>query len=203
MTDEQYRLIKTIKSASLKGMLIECVIIAVSAIITFLIFNGSKIALSAGLVVAAYFVISGITYSKKSTDVIKNNAAVECVVEDYLIIQKGNRYALSPILRNIVTNELYYTFDKYDLSLLIKAYAKKPDALSEMEITRIDHTEVKIGDRALIYIKQYVDPKLHIEPNDGYYFINNENILFRNTNPEHDISILNNVKFFEGVIDVE
>lgn len=202
MTDEQKRLINTIRSSSTKGTLIICAYLLFPMVGIFLL-SHERLVLEVGTALLAFAVIYGITYSKKSTDVIKNNGAMECVIEDYLIIKYGSRYMLSPILKNIVTNELYYTFDKYDLSLIIKAYAKKPDALSEMKIMRIDKTEVQIGDRALIYIKRYIDPKLHIEPNDDHYYIDGENVPFRNMNPKYDISVMNDVKFFEGVIDIE
>lgn len=201
MTDEQKRLIGVVRSSMLKAVLYECAFAAV-LIIGGLWLDG-KVTMICGIGLCVFTIVYGVVYIKKCTDVIKNNAAVECVIEDCLIIKHGSRYMLSPILRSIVTNELYYTFDKYDLSLIIKAYAKKPDALSEMKIMRIDKTEVHIGDRALIYIKRYIDPKLHIEPNDDHYYIDGKNVPFRNTNPKYDISVMNDVKFFEGVIDIE
>lgn len=202
MTNDAEKLIKQIRSDSLKATIIICVCIAAAAVvICSLRFDIYVVVFAAALVL--YFLISGISSTVKCTSIIKNNPAVECTVEDYIIRKDGGRFSLSPVLRNTVTGELLYTFGKYDKSFLIKAYGKKPDALNEMSITRINHTGVEIGDAVRVYIKRFIEYEIFIEKGTDYYYLDNENRVFRNLNPEHDISILKELKIFEGVIDVE
>lgn len=201
MTDYEKQLISVIRSSMLKAVLYECAISLAAAFLIGLLLNYSRSWIY-GVGLCVFMIVYGAFYTKSSTDVIAKNAPVECEVYDLLIIGQRSKYELSAILRNIVTGELYYTFGKYDLSLMPKARAKKPGLLSEMKIYHNDMSEVQVGDSAFIYIKRFFDPKLHIEPNDDHYFLDGSNHLFRNTVPEHDISVMNEVKFFEGYVDV-
>lgn len=202
MTDYEKQLVKRIRTGAYGAVVIETIIVLASTLLVNLIFGWEKSVLLIGVGVCVVIDVCLLVSGKKSVDAITKNPPIECEVYDFVIDFYGKGYCLFPIFRNIVTGDLYFTFGKYDLSLNSTTFAKKPEQRSEMKIFRADNSELKVGDPAFIYIKRFFDPKLHIEPNDDHYFLDNENHLFRNTVPEHDISVMNEVKFFEGYVDI-
>lgn len=202
MTDYENQLVKRIRTGMYGAVVIETAIVLAGTLLVSLIFGWETSILLIGgglcVVIDVCLLVSG----KKSVDAITKNPPIECEVYDFVIDFYGKGYCLFPIFRNIVTEELYYTFGKYDLSLNKITFAKKPEQRSEMKIMRGDDTELRVGDHTFLYIKRFFDPKLHIEPNDDHYFLDGDNHPFRNTVPEHNISMMNELKFFEGYVDV-
>ena len=71
-----------------------------------------------------------------------------------------------------------------------------------LEIFRKDNTKVQVGDTAYLYIKKEFDIKVIIETNNNYK-LTKQKEHFENRNPKYDINILNELNFFEGIIDIE
>lgn len=202
MNDYEKELIKRLRAGMYGAMLIETIIVLCATVLLSLIFRSSSLFFTGvGLcvVINVCFFVNGM----KRINAITKNPPIECEVYDFVIDFCGKGYGLIPIFRNVVTGELYYTFYKYDFSLYKIILTKTPEQVSEMKILRENNTELLVGDHTFLYIKRYFDPKLHIEPNDDHYFLDNENYLFRNTVPEHDISVMKELKFFEGYVDIE
>lgn len=202
MNDYEKKLVKDIREGAIGAIIFETVIVLGVSLLFRFVFNSSNTVLYFCIGIWAVMVVFFLVTAKKAVDVITKNPPIECEVYDFLILGQGKSYEKMPIMRNIVTGDLYFTFGKYDLSINRTIEAKSPEQVSDMKILRDDKTELQVGDHTFLYIKRFFDPKLHIEPNDDHYFLDNENHPFRNTVPEHDISVMNGLKFFEGYVDI-
>lgn len=202
MTDYEKKLVKNIRTGEYGAIIFETVVVLGVSLLFRFVFNASNTVLYFCIGIWAVMVVYFLVIAKKSIDAITKNPPIECEVYDFLIWGQGKSYDKMPIMRNIVTGELYFTFGNHDLSLNRTVEAKSPELVSDMKILRDDNSELQVGDPVSLYIKRFFDPKLHIEPNDDHYFLDGANRRFINIVPEHDISVMNEVKFFEGYVDV-
>lgn len=133
-------------------------------------------------------------------------------VEDFIITQKrtfsgvrnmrGGRFIMNPVLKDEATGELFCAFGRYNKSVYATVRSQDINTLHNAIIVRRDGSELDIGDTVMAYIKSFADVKISIEA-DGKYRVGDESCTFSNINSSYDITMLNDLRFFVGMIDVE
>lgn len=143
---------------------------------------------------------------KKKIKLASEVQPVQCAVEDFLIISymqdRRRKYRLIPIVKNPATNDLLCTFGKYSMSVYTTVQAKNAATLRFVNIIRNDSSSVEVGDTVQVYIRRFVNVNVRLKADNTYYFDNNK-YMFEHENQNYDITILQRLKFFEGMVDVE
>lgn len=194
MTNEQKRLLKEMRAARIKASLILCGVAAACVAIA----SQSRGLFWTILILAVAFSVIAVVFNvseyKKSADIIKNAAAQKCVVENFLIVKRyDGGYEYTPVMRDPDSGELLVTFGDYDKSLYVKIPVKKREDLGKLQIQRSDRSVVKAGDTVLVYIKSLTDRKLDPQTD----------LAGDAVNLDTAVSVIKEVKVFEGVVDIE
>lgn len=136
-----------------------------------------------------------------------NKVPIECEIVDFLLISDGyddtnqKEYRLYPIVK--VNNELFFTYGNHCICGYNQKYGKINNIYTHIVIFRKDKSEVKIGDKAYLYIKEKIDINVEINVDKNLFKLNKQIEHFNNFNKNHDINIIKNLNFFEGIIDIE
>lgn len=154
-----------------------------------------------------YFYIKFIYRISKLTNVEPR----KCIIEDFIIypygVEKRNGitkkdYRISPLVKDLEDNELYFTYGNYSLSYysFIKTSINNETSI---KIYRRDGTRVEIGDIAFFYIRKKVNIDVDIDKSNNIIALNNKKMKYIHSNEKYDINIFNRINFFEGTIEVE
>lgn len=142
---------------------------------------------------------------KSKTRLMSEVKPSEYIVEDFLISSYYNdhkrRYRITPILRDISSNELYCTFGVYDMSFYASSWSQNGSSMLNINILRSDGTAVELGDTVRVYVKGFVDVK--VETDGSRYAFNGKWREFNNVNQAYGIQALHALHFFSGIVDVE
>lgn len=158
------------------------------------------------VLICFYIIIDGNLLKRiKRTKTLIDVTPIECVVEDILLIRSKRknqiRYNAYFLLKSVATNQLLFTYGDYSLSYYNYSVSQMNKTLNSVIVFRKDGSQVKIGDIAYAYIKQFVGVDVRI---DGEKLkLNRKKIYLRNINKNYDINIFNNAKFFEGAVEIE
>ena len=136
-----------------------------------------------------------------------------CIIEDFIMYPYGYSsgtgsrrridYRIAPVIRDLESNKLYFTYRDYDLSYFNSKYIMMNDKLVSNIIFRKDKSEVKIGDTAYCYVKKEVNVDVKIEEDNNIIILNNKKMHYLHTNEKYNINIFNEIIFFEGIVEVE
>ena len=81
--------------------------------------------------------------------------------------------------------------------------AQMNNSLIAKKIVRFDGSMVNIGDTCYLYINKILQIKPEIDKDKNIIWLNSKKIIFINDNPKYDITIFNNLTYFNGLIDVD
>jgi hypothetical protein len=130
-----------------------------------------------------------------------------CKIEDFVIHvyrRNGDRECkVYPLVKDIETGKLYFTFGDYNLSYYKYMYLSQSSTNVTVNVLRSDKSIVKIGDTALFYINETITPKIKIDENNNFIKLNGEKIKYLHVNPSYNINIFNSVEFFKGVLEID
>lgn len=70
-----------------------------------------------------------------------------------------------------------------------------------INIFRKDGSTAEIGDEVCVYISKFVD--VNITSKNGILRLNNKKFNYTHINQNYDISTFENVRFYEGAVEVE
>lgn len=138
-----------------------------------------------------------------------NKTPIECIIEDFIVLSYGysprdsdgfmhRKYRVYPVVK--INNELFFTYGNY----CIAHHTQKLNSRhTDIGIFRKDMSEVKIGDKAYLYIKNKIDVNVEIDVDKNKFELNKQIEHFNNFNKNYDINIIKNLNFFEGIIDIE
>ena len=134
----------------------------------------------------------------------------KCVIVDFIVYpygrdseRKGIDYKVAPLIKEIETNELYYTYGEYDLSYYTTVQGYMNKTLINKVIVRKDGTKVEINDTAYYYIRNKINIDVDIDSDSNIVKLNNKKMFFSHVNENYDINIFNKINFFEGVVEIE
>ncbi len=159
------------------------------------------------------FLIVDLIYYKMHIKRLKyfiNGSPVECVIEDLIVVSYGyteqfgyktKDYRIYPVVK--MGNDFYFTYGDYSICHYQQGYTLSNHTFTNVGIFRKDHSEVKIGDKAYLYIKKKIDISVSIDIDKNMYKLNKQQEYFNNVNKNYDIRIMKNLNFFEGLIDIE
>lgn len=130
------------------------------------------------------------------------------IIEDFILYpynKTNNRinYKISPIIRNLKDNQLYFTYKNYDLSYYTTIETKINNSIINKTILRKDGSNVKIGDTVSIYIKEKININIETDKENNIIRLNNFKMKFLHENKNYDISIFNKLNYFNGIVEVE
>lgn len=206
----------------IKTKLIALLIIFTSQIITLLLLNVffSKLFEEINirtiilLISSILFVIVDIVFYKMHISRAKyflNTTPIECIIEDFVLVSYGytedsqgissKNYRLYPIVK--ANNQLFFTYDDYCICHYNQSYTRVNNIYTNIAIFRKDKSKVNIGDKAYLYIKKQIDVNVEIDVEKNTFRLNKQIEHFNNFNKNYDINIMKNLKFFEGIIDIE
>lgn len=136
---------------------------------------------------------------------MRETAFVECTVKDFLITsrrkQHGRKYIISPILEDTKTGELYCAFEYDNMSFYTATYTRNANSLRSAVLRRSDGSSAALGDTVRVYIKKFVDRNAEI--NGDMYTINGKRHRFLHADDSIGIEVLNRLRFFKGIMDIE
>ncbi len=159
---------------------------------------------------AIIFVIVDIVFYKMHISRAKyflNTTPIECIIEDFILVSYGHtengrkNYKLYPIVK--ANNELFFTYGNYCISHYNQMYTRINNTYTDIAIFREDKSKVNIGDKAYLYIKNKIEVSVDIDVNKNKFKLNKQIEHFHNFNKNYDITIIRNLNFFEGIIDIE
>ena len=140
-----------------------------------------------------------------------NTTPIECIIEDFVLVSYGytedsqgissKNYRLYPIVK--ANNQLFFTYDDYCICHYNQSYTRVNNIYTNIAIFRKDKSKVNIGDKAYLYIKKQIDVNVEIDVEKNTFRLNKQIEHFNNFNKNYDINIMKNLKFFEGIIDIE
>lgn len=206
----------------IKTKLIALLIIFTSQIITLLLLNifFSKLFEEINirtiilLISSIIFVIVDIVFYKMHISRAKyflNTTPIQCIIEDLVLVSYGynedsqgvssKNYRLYPIVK--ANDQLFFTYDDYCISHYNQSYTRVNNTYTNIAMFRKDKSKVNIGDKAYLYIKKQIDVNVEIDVEKNTFRLNKQMEHFNNFNKNYDINIMKNLKFFEGIIDIE
>ncbi len=159
---------------------------------------------------AIIFVIVDIVFYKMHISRAKyflNTTPIECIIEDFILVSYGHtengrkNYKLYPIVK--ANNELFFTYGNYCISHYNQMYTRINNTYTDIAIFREDKSKVNIGDKAYLYIKNKIEVSVDIDVDKNKFKLNKRIEHFHNFNKNYDITIIRNLNFFEGIIDIE
>lgn len=142
-----------------------------------------------------------------------NSEVRECIIEDFIITYyvNSNRenidYKIEPVIRDIKTNKIYFTYSDYNLSYYNSVEARSGKSIVNKQIFRKDKSFVNVGDKAYFYIRKILDVNVVIDSNKNVIYLKTKNskrkIRYKHVNENYNISDVKDFIFFEGIIEVE
>ena len=140
-----------------------------------------------------------------------NTTHIRGVIEDFIIYPYGYDnshprkidYRISPVVRSVEDNQLYFTFGNYSLSYYTSIETKINNKVLSKTIFRGDGSEVKVGDIAFIYIKRKLDINVEIDEDNNRVKLDNLKMNFLHENNNYNIDVFNKIIFFEGITEIE
>ncbi len=132
-------------------------------------------------------------------------------IEDFIVVSNGyykspsgfrsRNYKIYPVVK--INNKLYFTCRGDCIGFLNQKYVVFNDRFTDVRIRRKDKSEIKIGDTAYLYIKKEVSVNLFVDTEKNMFKLNDEEPEdFQNFNKNYDINIMNNLTFFEGIVEI-
>lgn len=192
------------------------VILLIFLIVMYLILNDSIHELINRLPLINYFVVGiyvliivilaiATTMEIKKLKDLLYVKPIKCIIEDFVYIaysDDGKRnYDVYPIVKNLDDNKLYFSFGHYLYKHYNTIFYGMGSHVVNKQIYRKDASIVKIGDVAYLYKRKDVDINVRINKDKNRVYLNRKKIYF--ISDKHDIEIFNNLKFFEGILDIE
>lgn len=160
------------------------------------------------LFIALISIIIDLSFLKKILDLrpLLSVRPVKCLIEDFIITTSytaddKKSYKVSLLLKNPQTQELLFSYGKYSLSYYNYTYSKSGPNLMGINIFRKDGSTAEIGDEVCVYISKFVD--VNITSKNGILRLNNKKFNYTHINQNYDISTFENVRFYEGAVEVE
>ena len=158
------------------------------------------------------FLVIDIVYYRQLISRVKyflDKNPIECIIEDFIVVSDGyspqdsngfthKEYKVYPVVK--VNNELFFTYSNYCISRYTQ---KLNNRHTDIGIFRKDLSEVKIGDKAYLYIKKKIEVNVDIDVDKNKFKLNKQIEHFNNFNKNYNINIIRNLNFFEGIIDIE
>lgn len=149
-------------------------------------------------------------YKRKS---LINSEARECIIEDFIITYYVNSssdnidYQIEPVIRDIKTNKIYFTYSDYNLSYYNSVESRSGKSIVNKQIYRKDKSFVNVGDKAYFYIRKILDVNVDIDSNKNVIYLKTKNskskMRYKHVNQKYNINDVKDFIFFEGIVEVE
>lgn len=132
------------------------------------------------------------------------------IIEDFIMTYYVNsneiKYHIEPVIRDIETNTLYFTYSDYNLSYYTSVELKNNRSLINKQIIRKDGSVVNINDKVLFYVRKMLDVDVSVDY-DKIYLKNGRKLdkikHYYHVNEKYSIEDIKKFVFFEGIIEVE
>jgi CRISPR-associated protein Cst1 len=167
-------------------------------------------------IIIVSFIIDFIIFKKNicGLNSLMNTEPIRGVIEDFIMYPYGYDdshgdyrhidYRISPLVRNIEDNKLYFTYSDYSLSYYTSIQTRMNKNVPLKTIFRGDGSEVKIGDLAFIYIKRKLDINVEIDEKNNSVKLDKLEMKFLHENDNYNIDvfnrIINNQKFDDWIM---
>lgn len=161
-------------------------------------------------VLAICFILTDAYFYKKriyKVNCLSAERPLRCTIEDLVAYAHpgfGKRsYRIYPILKNTDTGELMFTYDKYWLGGYQTRYMYVNNRPTHARIFRSDNSIVKVGDVAEVYVLKPLPVQVTINERRNMVKLNRFKMKFVHENENYDINVFNELRYFEGLVDVE